>query len=139
MRPAGLAVVEAAKADGRWDRAYAGPATMVEPQDFLTALKDEPAAEAVWGEKTKSQKYASLHRLQTVAEKNRGKIIAAVVKALVAEGEADAVAVPKTEKRKRGGSGGAEKVPKKKSVAVVLSEDNVSSGSRRVGLRPRRA
>jgi uncharacterized protein YdeI (YjbR/CyaY-like superfamily) len=28
MRPAGLAAVEAAEADGRWDRAYAGPATI---------------------------------------------------------------------------------------------------------------
>ena len=28
MRPAGLAAVETAKADGRWERAYAGPATI---------------------------------------------------------------------------------------------------------------
>lgn len=38
MRPAGLAAVEAAKADGRWDRAYAGPANVTTPDDFTIAL-----------------------------------------------------------------------------------------------------
>ena len=36
MLPAGLAQVEAAKSDGRWDTAYAGSADMTIPQDFLT-------------------------------------------------------------------------------------------------------
>lgn len=40
MTPAGLAHVEAARADGRWDAAYEGSATMVIPQDFLDALVD---------------------------------------------------------------------------------------------------
>src|SRR3954451_8879449 len=31
MRPTGLAAVEAAQADGRWERAYAGPATVTVP------------------------------------------------------------------------------------------------------------
>src|SRR5215217_6196526 len=39
MTPAGLAQVEAAKADGRWDNAYAASAGMAVPQDFLDALK----------------------------------------------------------------------------------------------------
>ena len=46
MTPAGLAHVEAAKADGRWDTAYAGSSSMVIPQDFLDALEERPAAKA---------------------------------------------------------------------------------------------
>ena len=44
MRPAGIAAVEAAKADGRWDRAYDGPATMGVPDDFAAALAKDAAA-----------------------------------------------------------------------------------------------
>ncbi len=39
MTPAGLAQVHAAQADGRWEAAYAGPATMEIPADFLAALQ----------------------------------------------------------------------------------------------------
>lgn len=38
MRPAGLAEVEKAKADGRWDAAYDGPATATVPDDLAAAL-----------------------------------------------------------------------------------------------------
>ena len=44
MRPAGLAAVEAAQADGRWERAYAGPATITMPDDLAAALDAEPVA-----------------------------------------------------------------------------------------------
>ena len=46
MRPAGLAAVEAAQADGRWERAYAGSATITVPDDLAAALAAEPAARA---------------------------------------------------------------------------------------------
>ena len=39
MRPAGLAQVEAAKRDGRWDAAYDSPANIAVPEDFLKALE----------------------------------------------------------------------------------------------------
>ena len=42
MTPAGLAHVEAARADGRWDVAYEGSAAMVIPQDFLDAVAAVP-------------------------------------------------------------------------------------------------
>ena len=45
MRPAGLAAVEAARADGRWERAYAGSATITVPDDLAAALAAEPAAQ----------------------------------------------------------------------------------------------
>src|SRR6266446_2627383 len=37
MRPAGIASVEAAKKDGRWDKAYDSPKNMTVPEDFLNA------------------------------------------------------------------------------------------------------
>jgi uncharacterized protein YdeI (YjbR/CyaY-like superfamily) len=44
MRPAGLAEVEAAKADGRWDAAYESQRTATVPPDLAAALaRDEPA------------------------------------------------------------------------------------------------
>lgn len=46
MHPAGLAEVERAKADGRWDAAHAGPATSETPSDLAAALAAEPKAGA---------------------------------------------------------------------------------------------
>jgi uncharacterized protein YdeI (YjbR/CyaY-like superfamily) len=46
MLPAGLAHVEAARADGRWETAYAGSADMGIPQDLLDALAAMPEADA---------------------------------------------------------------------------------------------
>jgi uncharacterized protein YdeI (YjbR/CyaY-like superfamily) len=44
MRAPGLAEVEAAKADGRWDAAYASQRTATVPADLAAALaRDEPA------------------------------------------------------------------------------------------------
>src|SRR3954462_15558887 len=44
MRPAGLAAVEAARADGRWERAYAGSASITVPDDLEAARAAQPAA-----------------------------------------------------------------------------------------------
>lgn len=44
MRPRGEQEVERAKADGRWDRAYAGPATAKVPDDLAAALAALPGA-----------------------------------------------------------------------------------------------
>ncbi|KQS66596.1 hypothetical protein ASG41_08895 [Modestobacter sp. Leaf380] len=65
MRPAGLAQVEAARADGRWAQAYAGPATMTEPEDLTAALAATPGARTAFDALTRSQRYAVLHRVQT--------------------------------------------------------------------------
>ena len=46
--PRGLAAVEAARADGRWERAYAGSATITVPDDLAAALAAEPAAQAAF-------------------------------------------------------------------------------------------
>jgi len=63
MRPAGLAAVEQAKADGRWEAAYAGPATIETPSDLQAALTAEPAAQAMFETLTSQNRYAVLFRI----------------------------------------------------------------------------
>jgi len=65
MRPRGHAEIDRAKADGRWDRAYAGSATAAEPEDLLLALAASPAARARFDELTKQNRYAVIHRVVT--------------------------------------------------------------------------
>lgn len=63
MEPAGLAAVEQAKANGRWDTAYAGSAEFETPPDFLDALADHPEAAAFYETLTKQNRYAVYFRL----------------------------------------------------------------------------
>ena len=65
MRPAGLAEVERAKADGRWDAAYAPPSTATVPPDLEAALAASPAAAAAFTGLDSRNRYAILHRLAT--------------------------------------------------------------------------
>jgi len=64
MRPAGLAEVERAKADGRWERAYHGPAQMTVPADLQAALDADPAMAEFFASLTSQNRYAILYRLQ---------------------------------------------------------------------------
>ena len=66
MRPAGQAQVAAAKKDGRWERAYAGPATAVVPDDLAAAIAANPNAQAMFDVLTSQNRFALLHRLQSV-------------------------------------------------------------------------
>jgi len=63
MHPAGLAEVERAKADGRWDAAYAGPASAEVPADLAAALAAEPQAQAMFDILTSQNRFAVLHRV----------------------------------------------------------------------------
>ena len=86
MRPAGSAQVEAARADGRWERAYAGPATITVPDDLATALAADPAAQQAFAALDGRNRYAVLHRVATAATpQTRARRIAAVV-TMLAEG-----------------------------------------------------
>jgi uncharacterized protein YdeI (YjbR/CyaY-like superfamily) len=86
MRPAGLAQVEAAKADGRWERAYAGPATITVPDDLAEALAAVPAARAEFERLDGQNRYAVLWRVHTAGTAaTRAKRIAALVE-MLAEG-----------------------------------------------------
>jgi uncharacterized protein YdeI (YjbR/CyaY-like superfamily) len=64
MKPAGLGQVELAKADGRWEAAYASPASIEVPDDLQAALDDNPKAAEFWAGLNKSNRFAILYQLQ---------------------------------------------------------------------------
>ena len=80
MTPAGRAAVEAAKADGRWEAAYAPPSEAVVPDDLAAAIAADPAAQAMFDVLTKTNRYALIHRLgQAKRPETRERRIAAFV------------------------------------------------------------
>jgi uncharacterized protein YdeI (YjbR/CyaY-like superfamily) len=64
MRPAGLAQVEAARADGRWDAAYASPRTMTVPADLQARLDADPIVRQRFEALNSSSRYAILYRIE---------------------------------------------------------------------------
>jgi uncharacterized protein YdeI (YjbR/CyaY-like superfamily) len=64
MQPAGLAEVERAKADGRWQRAYSGSAALEVPDDLRDAIAASPSAQKMWDVLTKTNKFAVVYRVQ---------------------------------------------------------------------------
>jgi uncharacterized protein YdeI (YjbR/CyaY-like superfamily) len=64
MRAAGIAAVEAAKADGRWAAAYDSQKTATVPEDFLQLLQKNKKAHAFFATLKKASVYAILYRLQ---------------------------------------------------------------------------
>lgn len=87
MLPAGLAAVAAAHADGRWDAAYAGQATMELPEDLALAVRADPAAQAMWDVLTATNRYSVLWRLTQVKRAHtRTRKIAELV-SMLARGE----------------------------------------------------
>jgi uncharacterized protein YdeI (YjbR/CyaY-like superfamily) len=65
MQAPGLAEVERAKADGRWDAAYDSARTAGVPEDFATALAAKPKAKASFEKLNSANRYAMIWRLQT--------------------------------------------------------------------------
>ncbi len=65
MKPAGLAAVEAARQDGRWDAAYDSPGRAAVPSDFQAELDRNPRAKAFFATLNSANRYAILFRLQT--------------------------------------------------------------------------
>ena len=87
MKPAGLAEVERAKADGRWERAYDSPTTAVVPDDLRAALDADPAAAKFFAELDGINRYAILHRIQNAKRaETRARRIAEFV-AMCSRGE----------------------------------------------------
>ncbi len=64
MQPAGLAQVEAAKADGRWDAAYSVSSGEV-PPELQAALDANPKAAAAFAELNKANRFAMTFRVQS--------------------------------------------------------------------------
>jgi uncharacterized protein YdeI (YjbR/CyaY-like superfamily) len=63
MRAAGHAEVKRAKADGRWDAAYAGQRSITVPDDLRRELDANPRAAAFFAELSSQNRYAILYRL----------------------------------------------------------------------------
>jgi uncharacterized protein YdeI (YjbR/CyaY-like superfamily) len=63
MTAAGLKQVERAKADGRWDAAYASQGTATVPDDLAAALDASPKAKAFFATLKGANRYAILYRI----------------------------------------------------------------------------
>lgn len=88
MQPSGLVHVEAARLDGRWEKAYSGSSAMVIPEDFLEELRKNPPAQEFFNTLNRSNLFAIYHRIHTVkrVETRQKKIRELVAK--LARGEA---------------------------------------------------
>ncbi len=74
MTEHGLRQVEAAKADGRWDRAYGGSKDMKIPDDLQAAIDADPKAKAMLGRLSQQNRFAlafRLHNLKTEAARRK--------------------------------------------------------------------
>ena len=87
MQAPGYAQIEAAKADGRWARAYDGARTSAVPEDLLAAMEAQPRAKAFFATIDAANRYAVLWRIQTaVKAETRARRIAQLVD-MLARGE----------------------------------------------------
>lgn len=87
MHPAGLREVEAARADGRWQAAYDGGATMQVPEDLAAALARNRKARAFFETLDRTNRYAVCWRVQTARKpETRAARVASLV-AMLARGE----------------------------------------------------
>jgi uncharacterized protein YdeI (YjbR/CyaY-like superfamily) len=83
MEPAGLREVERAKADGRWERAYAGQRSATVPDDLRCALDANPAAREFFQTISSVNRYAILYRIGAVKRpETRARKIAEYVQML---------------------------------------------------------
>jgi uncharacterized protein YdeI (YjbR/CyaY-like superfamily) len=63
MKPAGLAEVEAARLDGRWDAAYPPQSSLDVPEDFQRALDESPAAKEFFATLRGVRRYSFIYRI----------------------------------------------------------------------------
>jgi uncharacterized protein YdeI (YjbR/CyaY-like superfamily) len=87
MRPSGMAEIDRARSDERWDAAYEGARTAVVPSDLQAALDAEPGASAFFAGLDRANRYAVLWRVQTALRpETRSRRIKTLV-AMLARGE----------------------------------------------------
>jgi uncharacterized protein YdeI (YjbR/CyaY-like superfamily) len=87
MRPPGMAEVEAAKADGRWDAAYASQKEATVPADLAAALAASPVASSAFDSLSKTAQYGVILEVVTArTEKTRAAHISKAITALEASG-----------------------------------------------------
>lgn len=86
MQPSGLKQVEAARADGRWEKTYRVKGAEV-PDDLRAAIEVEPEAKALFDVLTSQNRFALIHRTNALkTEAGRRKKIADLV-AMLKRGE----------------------------------------------------
>lgn len=87
LLPAGLAEVEAAKADGRWDAAYASQGGAEPPEDLLASLRSNKAASRFFETLDRANRFAIIYRVgEAKRPETRAKRIAKFVE-MLARGE----------------------------------------------------
>ena len=85
MTDAGRAAVDSAKADGRWDAAYAGQATAEMPPDLAAAIAAVPEAQAMFDVLTRVNRFALIYRTNSAKRvETRERRIAGFVEMLAA-------------------------------------------------------
>ena len=83
MRQAGLAEIERAESDGRWDAAYDSPANAQVPEEFQKELDRRPRAKAFFETLNKVNRYAIIWRIQTAKKpETRERKIRALIEML---------------------------------------------------------
>ncbi len=83
MLEPGLKVIDEAKADGRWDRAYASPKNAKAPEDFLKELRKNKKASANFKNISKSDLFIICYKLQnSKKQETRDKWIQKIIKQL---------------------------------------------------------
>jgi uncharacterized protein YdeI (YjbR/CyaY-like superfamily) len=88
MKPAGLKEIAAAKADGRWGRAYDSPSKMTVPADFLKELAKNKEARLFFKSLNKANLYAIAWRLQTAKKPETRQKRMKIIIAMLAKGRA---------------------------------------------------
>ena len=87
MKPAGLAAVEAAKSDGRWQAAYDPAGKAVIPKDFLDQLGKNKKAMVFFGTLNKTNLYSIAWRLQTAKKPETRVRRMKIILAMLAKGK----------------------------------------------------
>ncbi|MGZ5271241.1 MAG: YdeI/OmpD-associated family protein, partial [Ramlibacter sp.] len=87
MQPSGMAEIDRARADGRWENAYDGARTAVVPPDLQAALDARPEARTFFAQLNAANRYGVLWRVQTAKRpETRARRIETLV-AMLARGE----------------------------------------------------
>ena len=87
MQPAGLAEVERAKADGRWQAAYAPQSSAAVPEELQTLLDAHPRAKAFFEQLNSTNRYAFCFRVQTAKKPETRRARAEKFVAMMEAGE----------------------------------------------------
>ncbi|OBS25994.1 hypothetical protein FPOA_06524 [Fusarium poae] len=86
MKPAGQAEINAAREDGRWERAYSSSSNASVPDDFQKALDENKAAGDFFAGLGKTKRYVFIQRLETAKKpETRSKRIEQFITLLASE------------------------------------------------------